>query len=69
MGISGFTKDGNFLNTLKEWVETTREKISGYQVQIDPAKDRRVQQKLRELRRKYDPRNSFHHNINSEPSN
>ena len=61
------TPNAEFQGKAVAWLEETMKRLIPFKMQVDPNVSEKVMERLRQVKKKYDPGNFFKHNINITP--
>ena len=67
IGIVCAIHDANSHDAVKSWVDNIDKRLSKYGIFPQGEEAEKEQDRLKELKRKYDPENVFHQNLNIDP--
>ena len=62
------TTDVNYQSETQEWLKETGKALSRFSIKPDSSKFNTVMERLRQVKRQYDPENIFKYNINIDPN-
>ena len=68
ISIVASTTDANYQSQTKEWLKGMGTALSKFSLKPDPSKMNTVMQRLRQVKRQYDPENIFKYNNNIDPN-